>query len=260
VQAVRDLGGEVVLHGDDYDAAYEHARAGGRERLVLRAPLRRPGRDRRPGHDRHGDRCARPRPHRRGVRAGGRRRADRRHRRLHQVSLPAGAVIGVEPRTPRDARVVAPGQARDARQGRHLRRRRRGAARRRGDLPPRASTSTRCCWSTPTRSAPASRTSSRTRARSSSRRARSRSPAMKKYVAREQLRASGWSRSTAAPTSTSTACATSPSAPRSARSARRCSRWRSRRSPGSFLAFCGVLGSAQRHRVQLPLRERARGA
>jgi threonine dehydratase len=25
VQAVRDLGGEIVLHGDDYDAAYEHA-------------------------------------------------------------------------------------------------------------------------------------------------------------------------------------------------------------------------------------------
>jgi threonine dehydratase len=27
VQAVRDLGGEIVLHGDDYDAAYEHARS-----------------------------------------------------------------------------------------------------------------------------------------------------------------------------------------------------------------------------------------
>jgi threonine dehydratase len=26
VQAVRDLGGEILLHGDDYDAAYEHAR------------------------------------------------------------------------------------------------------------------------------------------------------------------------------------------------------------------------------------------
>ncbi len=25
VQAVRDLGGEIVLHGDDYDAAYEHS-------------------------------------------------------------------------------------------------------------------------------------------------------------------------------------------------------------------------------------------
>ncbi len=25
VSAVRNLGGEVVLHGDDYDSAYEHA-------------------------------------------------------------------------------------------------------------------------------------------------------------------------------------------------------------------------------------------
>ena len=25
VQAVADLGGEIVLHGDDYDQAYEHA-------------------------------------------------------------------------------------------------------------------------------------------------------------------------------------------------------------------------------------------
>jgi threonine dehydratase len=32
VNAVRDLGGEVVLHGDDYDSAYEHAQAIVRER------------------------------------------------------------------------------------------------------------------------------------------------------------------------------------------------------------------------------------
>ncbi len=32
VSAVRDLGGEVVLHGDDYDSAYEHAQAIVRER------------------------------------------------------------------------------------------------------------------------------------------------------------------------------------------------------------------------------------
>ena len=34
VQAVRDLGGEVVLHGDDYDQAYEHALVLTRERQL----------------------------------------------------------------------------------------------------------------------------------------------------------------------------------------------------------------------------------
>jgi threonine dehydratase len=34
VQAVRDLGGEVVLHGDDYDTAYEHALTLARERQM----------------------------------------------------------------------------------------------------------------------------------------------------------------------------------------------------------------------------------
>jgi threonine dehydratase len=35
VQAVRDFGGEVVLHGDDYDGAYEHALVLGRERGMV---------------------------------------------------------------------------------------------------------------------------------------------------------------------------------------------------------------------------------
>ncbi len=35
VQAVIDLGGEAVLHGDDYDAAYEHALALARERELV---------------------------------------------------------------------------------------------------------------------------------------------------------------------------------------------------------------------------------
>src|ERR1700682_4116770 len=35
VQAVADLGGEVVLHGDDYDQAYEHAIELGRERGLV---------------------------------------------------------------------------------------------------------------------------------------------------------------------------------------------------------------------------------
>ena len=56
VQAVADLGGEIVLHGDDYDQAYEHALELGRAaRLGVRSSLRRSRRDRRSGHDRHGD-------------------------------------------------------------------------------------------------------------------------------------------------------------------------------------------------------------
>jgi threonine dehydratase len=35
VQAVADLGGEIVLHGDDYDQAYEHAIVLGRERGLV---------------------------------------------------------------------------------------------------------------------------------------------------------------------------------------------------------------------------------
>ena len=35
VQAVADLGGEIVLHGDDYDQAYEHAIELGRERGLV---------------------------------------------------------------------------------------------------------------------------------------------------------------------------------------------------------------------------------
>ena len=35
VQSVSDLGGEIVLHGDDYDQAYEHALELGRERALV---------------------------------------------------------------------------------------------------------------------------------------------------------------------------------------------------------------------------------
>ena len=60
VQAVLDLGGEVVLHGDDFDSAYEHALALARERnLAFVHPFDDPGRDRRPGHDRRWRSCAR---------------------------------------------------------------------------------------------------------------------------------------------------------------------------------------------------------
>ena len=56
VAAVAARGARVVLHGDSYDDAYAHALTlAQREQAHLRPPLRRPGRDRRPGHHRHGD-------------------------------------------------------------------------------------------------------------------------------------------------------------------------------------------------------------
>ncbi len=51
----------------------------------LRAPLRRPGRDRRAGHHRHGDPAPAHRTDRCHLRRRRRRRADRRHRRLRQA-------------------------------------------------------------------------------------------------------------------------------------------------------------------------------
>ena len=61
VQAVADLGGEIILHGDDYDHAYEHAtELAPAEKSGVRASLRRPRCDRRPGHDCHGDLAAAP--------------------------------------------------------------------------------------------------------------------------------------------------------------------------------------------------------
>ena len=47
----------VVLHGDSYDEAYAHARAAGAasSSLTFVHPYDDPGRDRRPGHHRHGN-------------------------------------------------------------------------------------------------------------------------------------------------------------------------------------------------------------
>ena len=106
----------------------------------------------------------------------------------------------------------------------------------------RAATSTRWCWSTPTRSAPRSRTSSRTRAPSSSPPARSPSPARsagssgrrhgRTLVAIErrerELRP---------------ASASSPSAPSSASGARRCSRRRFRSGPAASASSAAASAS-----------------
>ena len=53
------LGGEAVLHGDDYDQAYDHATdAHARAAARVHPSVRRSRRDRRPGHDRHGNPAA----------------------------------------------------------------------------------------------------------------------------------------------------------------------------------------------------------
>ena len=79
VQAVADLGAEIVLHGDDYDAANEHAiDARARAQPRVRAPIRRSRRHRRSGHDRHGDPATVARRRHRGdLRPHRRRRPDR---------------------------------------------------------------------------------------------------------------------------------------------------------------------------------------
>jgi hypothetical protein len=99
VDAVRALGGEVVLHGDSYSDAYEHAlAAAGRAGPDLRAPVRRPRRDRRPGHHRHGDPAPAPGAAGRGVRGHRRRRADQRRGAYIKALRPEIKVIGVQMR------------------------------------------------------------------------------------------------------------------------------------------------------------------
>jgi threonine dehydratase len=99
VQAVADLGAEIVLHGDDYDQAYEHAigsRASAGSRV--RASLRRSRRDRRPGHDRHGDPApASWRRHRCDFRAHRRRRLIAGIAAYAKSLYPRIKIIGVEP-------------------------------------------------------------------------------------------------------------------------------------------------------------------
>ena len=117
------------------------ARAGTREvpGPELRAPLRRPGRDRRPGHDRDGDPAPAPGPHRRGVRGHRRRRADLRRGRLHQGGAPADpGDRRADRRFRRHAALGARRQARGAGRRRPVRRRHRGQAGGRRDLPPGA--------------------------------------------------------------------------------------------------------------------------
>ena len=92
VDAVRALGAEVVLVGDSYAEAQAHCDTlVAADRHDVHPPVRRSAGHRRAGHDRRRDPAPQPGPPVGGVRAGRRRRADRRHRRLHQ-----GAAAGRE--------------------------------------------------------------------------------------------------------------------------------------------------------------------
>ncbi len=135
------MGAEVVLAGDSYADAQAHCDGIVADPADVRAPVRRSAGDRRPGHDRQRDPAAPPRQRVGHVRAGRRRRAHRRHRRLHQ-GAPARradhrrrAVRGG-----RDVSVAGSGASACARSRRHLRRRRGGARGRRDHLSDRAET------------------------------------------------------------------------------------------------------------------------
>ncbi len=114
-------------------------RAGARTGPDVHPPVRRPGRDRRAGHDRHGDPAPALGRARRHLRADRRRRPHRRDRGLREVAVSADPHRRRRARRcGKHARFAARGAARDARARRHLRGRGRRAARRRGNLPPGA--------------------------------------------------------------------------------------------------------------------------
>ena len=86
IGAVEARGATVVLHGDSYSDAYEHAqRLQKKSGATFVHPVRRSGRHRRAGHDRHGDPAPMAGPARRHLRRRGRRRPHRGHRRLRQA-------------------------------------------------------------------------------------------------------------------------------------------------------------------------------
>ena len=263
VDAVRALGAEVVLHGDSYSDAYAaRARARRHERgLHLRASVRRPRRDRRPGHDRDGDPAPAPGPDRRGLRRRRRRRPDLRRRRVRQGGAardpghrraddrlrrddPLGRAPASASSSPTSAcSPTAPPSSRSAR--------RRSAW--------RASWSTTSSSSTPTPSAPRSRTCSRTRAASSSRPARSASPRSSSTSQAQRRR--GTRRCVAI------TCGANMNFDRLRFVAERAEVGEEREAlfavtipeeRGSFRRFCELIGAARRHRVQLPDLRRAR--
>ena len=166
--AVRELGAEVQLAGDSYaEAKARLRRARRRDRPRLRPRVRRPAGHCRPGHHRAGGPGQPAQRRRRDLRAGGRRRADCRHRQLRE---------GRASRRPGDRRRAVRGRRDVPVAGRGPAG---GARPRRASSPMawpcarwarcpsrwRKVRSTRSCGSPTTRSARRSRTSSTTRAR-----------------------------------------------------------------------------------------------
>ena len=104
----------------------------------VRASVRRSGRHRRPGHDRHGDPAPAPGAARRDLRRHRRRRARERNRRVREARAARGqgdrrAARGFG----RDGALDRGGPARQARARGAVRRRRGGEAGRQGDVSPR---------------------------------------------------------------------------------------------------------------------------
>ena len=233
-----------------------------RARPDVHPPVRRSGRDRGAGHDRHGDPAPALRADRRDLRADRRRRPDRRHRGLREVAVPADPHHRRRARgRGQHARLAAGRAARDARARRHLRRRRRGAPRRRGDVPARAAVRRRGDPGLDRRDLrrdpghlrghPHDRRAGRRARASPASRSTSRARVVQRaHAGRDQLRRQHQLR---------------PPAPRRrARRHRRAARGaaggRDPGGAGQLPALLPAARPAQRHRVQLPLRRRERGA
>ena len=137
--SARRSGAEVILHGANYDEAYERAReveqALGRG---VRPPVRRRARDRRPGHD--GARAPRAGGRSRGRGGPGGRGRTHRRRRAGDQGAPARRARDRRGgrRHRRDAALAAGAAARPRARGADDRRRHRRAPGRRGHLRPGA--------------------------------------------------------------------------------------------------------------------------
>ena len=99
VDAVRRLGGEVVLAGEFLRCLRPRAGAGKEGKADLRASVRRSRRDRRPGYGGNGDPAPASGSDRRHLRGHRRRRADLGRGRLHQAA-PRSRSSACRPRTP----------------------------------------------------------------------------------------------------------------------------------------------------------------
>ena len=100
VDAVRRLGGEVVLAGEVSPMPTPTRRCWKEGKADLRASVRRSRRDRRPGYGGNGDPAPASGSDRRHLRGHRRRRADLGRGRLHQAAAPRSRSSACRPRTP----------------------------------------------------------------------------------------------------------------------------------------------------------------